>query len=374
MAAVPTDRHEHKKLCLVVLSDRGQDQPRGTDESRESVNDPRETAFGARPAGRCGAPDRVEADQRVDLLTDPRTRAMQQDALVLRADVQQRTRCLGVAPFHVAQQDHRALAGWQKIDRFLNVIPELSSHDNSLRVQLVPQPGHLNPMSVWFEFRERDAAFGGRCSFHQRAQSNEASLAGDASAGTVDDDAEDPGYQARASLEATHAGIYRQPGILHDFLGLGVAADYGSSKTHERRMKAADQNPIRGRVPLAQTREKSRIVEIGWIHWADLCPPAASRWRCMTRPLRAGWNRPAREQPMRDRTVASFGGSQQLPGRDRPLSWSAQAMAVCVKAFRAMVSRARTCVNWSAVLFVIWHGLTPGGHHNVVQVEMSHSC
>ena len=75
-------------------------------------------------ARRCGARHGGRTDQGVDLPTNPATGAMQENALVLGADFQQRARLLGVAAFHVTQQDDRSLAGWQPVDHRLNMIPQ----------------------------------------------------------------------------------------------------------------------------------------------------------------------------------------------------------------------------------------------------------
>ena len=133
-------------------------------------------AYGAR---RCGARHRGRTDQGVDLLTNPATGAMQENALVLGADFQQRARLLGVAAFHVTQQDDRSLAGRKPVDHRLNVIPDLATAHDPLGIKLVPQPGSLSPVTVGFELGERHAAFVGSGALHQSAQSDEATFAGE---------------------------------------------------------------------------------------------------------------------------------------------------------------------------------------------------
>jgi len=201
---------------------------------------------------------------------------MQQDALVLGADVQHLTGFLGVPSFHVAQQNDRALAGGQAVDHGLNMIPELPSPDDPLRAQFVPQFGRFGPMTVGFEFAEGHAALGGGRALHQRAQSDEASLAGYAGSGTVHDNAENPGHEAGAPFEAANPRIHGQPRILHNLLGLGVASDDGRGEPDEGRMETTDQKPVSYRVALAQSREKPGIVEFCLTHRTDGSPGVVS--------------------------------------------------------------------------------------------------
>ena len=224
---------------------------------------PRDHISGARPPRRSRAPHRFRPDQRIDLLTDSAARTMQQNALVLRADLQHRAGFLGVAAFHVTQQDHRPLAGGQPIDYHLYVIPQLASADNALRVQFVPQFGSLHPVTVRPEFGQRHAALGRGRALHQRAHSDEAAFAGHPGARPVHDDAENPGHQARTLLEAADPRVHREPRILYNLLRLGVAADDGRSEAYERGVEPADQQTIGGGVALPQTRQESGIVELG---------------------------------------------------------------------------------------------------------------
>ena len=63
---------------------------------------------------------------------------MQQHALIFRADVEQRADFLRLAAFHVAQDDHGALAGRQTLDRCQDMIPQLPAADDALGIDVVP--------------------------------------------------------------------------------------------------------------------------------------------------------------------------------------------------------------------------------------------
>src|SRR5262249_54662928 len=76
--------------------------------------------------------------QCIDRLPDTPPSTVQQHTLVLRGQAEQCARLLGVAAFHVAQDDDGALAGRETVDHVHDVIPQLAATDDPLRADLVP--------------------------------------------------------------------------------------------------------------------------------------------------------------------------------------------------------------------------------------------
>jgi hypothetical protein len=68
---------------------------------------------------------------------------MQQDALVLSADARQRAGLLCLAPLHVAQDDHGASPGRERLDGFHPVVSQLPVANDTFGIKLVPQPRRL---------------------------------------------------------------------------------------------------------------------------------------------------------------------------------------------------------------------------------------
>jgi hypothetical protein len=89
----------------------------------------------------------------IDGLADPATRAVQQHTLVIGSDAEQSACLLSFAALDVTQDDDGALSSRQAVDRLHRVIPQLSAGDDSLRVDLVPQAGRLDPVAIRLEFR-----------------------------------------------------------------------------------------------------------------------------------------------------------------------------------------------------------------------------
>lgn len=127
-------------------------------------------------------------------------------------------------------------------------------------------------MPVGFEFGEGNAAFGGRRTLHQRAQSDQPAFAGDPGSGAVHDNAENPGDEARTLLEASNPGKHREPRILHDLLRLGVAADDRRREAYERGVETANQHSVGHGIAQTQARQELWIVELGRAHRAWWTP------------------------------------------------------------------------------------------------------
>lgn len=72
--------------------------------------------------------------QVLDLVAYPRTGAMQQHALILRAEVKQVARLRCVTAFDVAHDQNRLLGRWKSFDDLAHVVPELTTGEDAFRV------------------------------------------------------------------------------------------------------------------------------------------------------------------------------------------------------------------------------------------------
>jgi hypothetical protein len=224
-----------------------------------------------------GAGRRRIADQRVHGLADTGAGAVQQHPLVLRADGEQFTNFLGFPSLHIAEQNNRALAGRQFLDRILHMLPELPPADDPFRADLVPEPRRLDPVAVRLESPRLHCTLAGLAAIEDGRQRHRAALAGDAGAGSVEHDGEQPGGQGGPPLEPADAGEHRQPGVLHHLLGLGAAANDGRRDTDQRAMEAADQDAVGALLAVAQAFQKGGIIELGGTHGPGQSPGGAER-------------------------------------------------------------------------------------------------
>jgi hypothetical protein len=198
---------------------------------------------GNRHRGRAGD-ERIAGDQCINGLADAPARSVQQHALVLRGDTEQRADLLRLTALHVAQHDHRALTCGQPLDRVLHVGPELPAGDHPLRVELVPQARRVDPVAVGLELGHVHRPLAALGAVQDAGQSDQARLAAGTAARAVQHDGEQPGGQAGAALEAADPVEHGQPGVLHDLLGLGAAADDGVGNGDQGRMEPTNHRPI----------------------------------------------------------------------------------------------------------------------------------
>ena len=124
----------------------------------------------------------------------------------------------------------------------------------------------------------------GWCPFHQGGQADQPAFARGPGARAVQHDAEHPGDQRGATLEAADAGEHRQPGVLHHLLGLRAAADDRGGDADQRAMEAPDQRSIGAFFATAQPGQEVRLVELGLTHGG--LPPERWRWQDVRRVFR----------------------------------------------------------------------------------------
>ncbi len=235
------------------------------DSRREALGDrPARRPRNARgPADLAGRTPLLAAHQHVDRIAHPHPGAVQQHALVLGADAKQRASRLGVVALDIAQDDDGPLPGRQAVDRRLHVVPKLAARDQPFRIQLVPRTRHLQPVAVGGEPGGigRRVLLGG--------QGDKADFTAPPGAGAIEHDRKQPGADRGAALEAADTGKDGEPGVLHNLLGLGVAADHRSGHAHEGTMEAADQPAIGIGLAAPQALDEGRIVEFGAAWWHD---------------------------------------------------------------------------------------------------------
>ena len=197
---------------------------------------------------------------------------MQQHPLIFRGDRQQFAGFLRVPPLHIAQHDDRFLARGQCINHDLHVAPELAARHHPLRIKLIPQPGHVRPMTIGFEGRQRHTAIVRRRAVHQLIEPNQPPFPGHAGPCPVHHNTKDPGCEARPALKPSHPPIHRDPRILHHLLRLGLAANNGGGRPDQRGVETPDELTVSFGVALPQAGQKGRIIEFGRSHRIGVYP------------------------------------------------------------------------------------------------------
>jgi len=183
---------------------------------------------------------RIGRGERIDGLAYPTAGAVQEHALIFRADAEHLARGGGVMALHVSQHQHGALGCGHGGEHILHMRPKLFAAIDAFRVQRVPQAGGFEPVAVILELRQVHRSFVLRRAV-EGGQGGQAGFLADAGAGAIEHDGEDPTGQARTTFKFGDAVEDRQPGILNHLLRLRPAADDASGGANECGVKAADQ-------------------------------------------------------------------------------------------------------------------------------------
>jgi hypothetical protein len=170
---------------------------------------------------------------------------VQKDPLIGLGYLQSATHLLGRQALDVAHGDHRALHLRQLRDLRLDPLDRLVGGQRTLG--LLP-PAHRRRRPRARAGPGTDEAIGidrGEIAVallaRERREGDRAPLALAARARAVDEDAEDPGAQRRALLEAVEALQRGQPRLLYDVLGDGRAGHVHARDAHHRWGPADDE-------------------------------------------------------------------------------------------------------------------------------------
>jgi hypothetical protein len=186
---------------------------------------------------------------------------VQEHPLVGLGKLERVTDLLGTPALDVAERDHGALRGWERLDRVADHAERFGAEQPLLR----PALGRRRPLAA------HEAAGIHRRLRLERGERTGARLALSSGLSPVRDDAEDPRLERGAALEAVDAVQDCEPALLHHVLGDRTARDVHLRDAYERGLVHADQLLEGLLVPVAEPLDEPHLLETERVFHAGDC-------------------------------------------------------------------------------------------------------
>ena len=213
----------------------------------------------------------VSADrvQTVEGVADRQPGAMQENAHISFADVEQCADLAGVELLLAAKNEHRPLRRRQSVDHLFDVLQHASTLDVALRGQVLPEFRDLAPVAATVKRVCQAVATG------VIVEEDGASFAAGTAARLVDEDGVYPAGKRTASLEKIDTTEHGDPCVLDDLLGKMPVLDDAGAETEKRGVVTPIKKVESRSIAIHQAQNQSLIIPFDLRHAAPHINPAA---------------------------------------------------------------------------------------------------
>lgn len=206
---------------------------------------------------------------------------MQQDPLISLGNLQGVTDFGGIQPLDVPHRDDGLLRRRKLPQRLLQNPQRLAAQERRFGRVILPSPGRREPLS----FRGETVRLDGGLVFpflREHGECDHALVTNRPSLGPIDEDAEEPGLQARSRLEGGNTAENREPCLLSDLLGGSLVGDEETGEPNQAHVVALDEQGKRLLIFGEKAPQQSSILRIRTVR--HFGPPVFKQYRISSPP------------------------------------------------------------------------------------------